>query len=100
MNAKVAGLLGICAKAGKIASGAFAAEKIIASGKAKLVLLAEDASEATRSYYCGMCESKSVPCRVYAEREELGQAIGKGDRVIVAVTDEGLAQSLISQIDI
>ena len=48
-------------KAGKAQSGAFAVEKTIRAGKAKLVILEETASEATKARYEQLCASHGVP---------------------------------------
>ena len=45
---KILNLLGLATKAGKIASGEFAAEKAVKSGKAHLVIVSEEASDNTR----------------------------------------------------
>ena len=47
-------LLGLAAKAGKVVSGEFATENAVKSGKAFLVLTAEDASNNTRKKFNDM----------------------------------------------
>ena len=42
-NSKVLSMLGLAAKAGKVASGEFSTEKEVKSGNACLVIVAEDA---------------------------------------------------------
>ena len=76
--------IGLCQRAGKAQSGAFAAEKAIRAGKAKLVLLEETASEATRTHYEQLCAAHGVPLYVV---ETVGRAIGKDARIVMAVTD-------------
>ena len=76
--------IGLCMKAGKAKSGAFAAESAIRTGKAKLVLLEETASEATKTHYEHLCAAHGVP--LYPV-ETVGSAIGKDSRVVMAVTD-------------
>ncbi|MCC8990944.1 MAG: hypothetical protein LM516_09270, partial [Staphylococcus sp.] len=43
--------------------------------------------------------SYKVPLRVFGTREELGIALGKGERVNVGITDQGFAKKLLSMID-
>ena len=76
--------IGLCMKAGKAQSGAFAAEKSIKAGKAKLVLLEERASEATKTHYEQLCAAHGVPLLL---TETVGAAIGKEARIVMAVTD-------------
>ena len=54
-------LLGLAAKAGKVVSGEFATENAVKSGKAFLVLTAEDASNNTRKKFNDMCTYYEVP---------------------------------------
>lgn len=76
--------IGLCMKAGKAQSGAYAAEKAIRTGKAKLVLLEESASPATKETYERICAAHGVPLYIV---ETVGRAIGKDSRIVCAVTD-------------
>ena len=84
MTDRLYNAIGLCMKAGKAKSGAFAAENTIKAGRAKLVLLEEGASEATKTHYEQMCAAHGVPL-VYVET--VGRAIGKDSRIVMAVTD-------------
>ena len=53
---KALSMLGLAARAGRIVSGEFTVEKEVKSGRAYLVLIAEDASENTRKKFQNMCE--------------------------------------------
>lgn len=55
-NSKVLSMLGLAAKAGKVASGEFSTEKEVKSGNACLVIVAEDASDNTKNC-SGTCVS-------------------------------------------
>ncbi len=84
MTDRLYNAIGLCMKAGKAKSGAFAAENAIKSGKAKLVLLEEGASEATKTHYEQLCAAHGVPLQTV---ETVGRAIGKEARIVMAVTD-------------
>ncbi len=90
-NEALRSALGFAQRAGKIISGDFACEKAVKSGKALLIALDEDVSEATRTRYTGMCERAEISC-VFVEK--LGAAIGRGGRMIAAVTDSGFARMI------
>ena len=60
---KVLSLVGLATKAGKTVSGEFMTEREVKSGRAALVILAEDSSENTRKKFCNMCEYYEVPDR-------------------------------------
>ena len=91
---KLLSLLGIAQKAGKIVSGGFICEKAIKSREAKLVIIAEDAQKNTVSTISNKCTFYHIPFSFYGVKETLGHAIGKQERSCVAVTDQGLADSI------
>lgn len=98
-NNRWASLLGLANRARKVTSGEELTVKEIRSGKAKLVLLAEDASENTMKKIKDKCSSYGVPLRKVSDRYTLGHAIGKDARVVVAITDEGFANKLLTILD-
>ena len=91
---KVYGMIGMAMKAGRVASGEFATEKAVKSGKAALVIVAEAASENTKKKFRNMCDYYEVPIRFLGQKEELGHAIGKEFRASLAVLDDGLAKAI------
>jgi len=86
--------LGLAMRAGKLASGEEPVLKAIRSGEAKLVILAQDASDNTEKKLTDKCESYQVPLVIGFTRYELGGAVGKPERVMFAVTDQGFAQMI------
>ena len=92
---RVLSLLGITQKAGKLVSGSFMCEDAVKNRKAKLVIIAEDAQKNTVGTIGNKCKYYNIPFRFYGTKEALGHAIGKGERSCVAVTDQGLANSII-----
>ncbi|MBP3475500.1 MAG: ribosomal L7Ae/L30e/S12e/Gadd45 family protein [Lachnospiraceae bacterium] len=87
-------MLGLATRSRNVVSGGFATEQAVKSGKAYLVIIAEDASDNTRKKYSNMCEFYEVPCAYYSTKEVLGHAMGKEERTTLAVTDEGFADSI------
>lgn len=96
---KVLSLLGLSARAGKLASGEYSAETAVKSGKAALVIVAEDASANTKKLFHDKCSFYEVPIYEFGTKEMLGHAIGKELRASVAVLDEGLANTVISHLE-
>jgi len=86
-------------RAGKVVSGEFSTEKAIKTGKAFLVIVAEDASANTKKSFTDSCTYYQVPLRIYGTKEELGHHIGKQMRASLAVTDEGFGRELARKID-
>ncbi len=97
-NNKVASLLGLATKAGKVSSGEFMTEKMIKSGKAYLVMIAEDASDNTKKKFQNMCDFYEVPIYFFSEKVSLGHAMGKELRASLAVVDEGFAKAIKKQL--
>lgn len=91
---KILGLLGIAAKAGKLASGEFAAGQALKARKAWLTIVAEDASANTKKQFRDKCEHVRCPLLVISTKQELAHAIGKGERSCIAVLDQGLAAAI------
>ncbi len=96
---KALSMLGLAARAGRIVSGEFTVEKEVKSGRAYLVLIAEDASENTRKKIQNMCEFYEVPMRLCYDRERLGHFIGKDFRASVAILDEGFADNILKHLN-
>ena len=87
-------MLGLAQKAGKIASGEFSTEKAIKSGKASVVIVADDSSDNTKKMFKNMCDYYKVPVYYYSDKETLGHAIGKQFRASLAVIDEGFGKQI------
>jgi len=99
INRRAASLLSICQKAGKLVSGEVACEKMLQAGKAKLVIICNDASERTKNKFINKAFYYKVACRVCFEKEELSRCIGKNNRAIIAITDDGFAKALFGSND-
>ncbi|MFD3445505.1 YlxQ family RNA-binding protein [Microbacteriaceae bacterium 4G12] len=91
--------LGLANRARKIISGEELVVKEIRSKKAKLVLLAADASDNTTKKITDKTNYYNVPLCKVENRQELGHAIGRDERVVVAVLDDGFAKKLLSMLD-
>lgn len=94
MKNKAFSYLGLSMRAGKIVSGDEGVLKAIRSGEAQLVILASDASDNAKKKYQDKCLSYKIPIVEFCDRYEIGKSIGKEERVIVAVTDSGLAKMI------
>lgn len=91
---KVLAMLSLAHKAGKLKSGEFAVEKAVKSRQAKLVVVAQDASDGTKKSYRDSCRHYHVQCVEYGDKAALGEAIGKDMRAALAVCDEHFAEEL------
>ena len=91
---KVYSLLGLAKRAGRTASGEFSTEKEVKSGRAALVIVAQDASDNTKKKFRNMCEFYQVPVYFYGTKDELGHSMGLEMRSSMALLDEGFAKSV------
>lgn len=96
---KAMNLLGLAQRAGKVQSGDFIVEKALKAKAVKLLLLASDAGPNNEKKYRQLAQVHGVPIRRLATKEELGHAIGKELRVVVAINDEGFSKSMMKSID-
>ena len=96
---KILSLIGLATKAGKTASGEFCTEKEIKSGRASLVIVAEDASDNTKKKFQNMCDFYKVPIYFYKDKDTLGHAMGKEFRASLAILDEGFAKGMRKHMD-
>jgi len=84
-------MLGMAARARKIITGEELVVREVRSGNARLVIISKDASKNTMKKINDKCNSYNVEKHVFGTREELGHAIGKESRVVLALTDAGFA---------
>ena len=94
-NKKVLSLLGLATRSRNVVSGEFMTEKSVKSGTAKLVIVADDASDNTKKEFRDMCTFYKVPCYFFGTKEELGKSMGKEIRASLSITDDGFAGSII-----
>jgi len=89
-------LLGLANRARKLVSGEEFVLNEIRKGHAKLVVLSNDASQSTKKKIQDKCKYYKVQLIQVGDRVTLGRAIGKEQRVALAVTDEGFAKKLLT----
>ena len=87
-------MLGLCARAGKLVSGEEMCVKAIRKGRVMLALLDETASHNARKTITDACAAANVPLYTLPEGQ-LGQAIGKPNRMAVGIEDPSFAAQLI-----
>lgn len=86
--------VGFAMRAGKLASGSFTVEKAVKSGRAKLIIIDDDASENTVKQWKNASLTKNIPL---VQMSCMGKAIGRAERMVAAVTDEGFAEMILKK---
>ena len=93
-RAEALALLGLAQRAGAVVKGTDGTRRAVRRGDARLVLLAEDGSEAQRAKVVPLAEARGVPCLILGDRVRLGAALGSGPLGMVAVTRTSFAREL------
>lgn len=96
---KVLQMLGLAARGRNLVSGEFQTERSVKDGSAMLVIVAEDASANTKKLFTDKCSYYKVPVRLYGTKAALGRAIGKDLRSSLAITNAGLAATIIKNLE-
>lgn len=96
MENKILGLMGLMRRAGALEPGEQNSCSAVKGGKAKLLLLADDASDnARRRAETFVYGRNVVTVQLPVTKEELGAAVGSGSSAMAAVTDLGFANALM-----
>lgn len=93
---RVLNLIGLAFRARKVSLGVDTIMSDIQQNRVHFVLIAKDIQKNSRKQLIDKCHSYNVPFSEIANRQLLGNAIGKQARVAIGVLDEGFAQSLQS----
>lgn len=96
---KIYGILGIAAKAGKIVSGFDAIQDATKRKQVTLIIVAKETSEKTQKEMRFICDKYGIPLVVFGNIEGNSHAIGKKNRALIGICDEGLAKKFLELIN-
>lgn len=99
INDKLYSLLGLCQRAGKLVSGGMLCENAIRSGKARMVIISNEASEGTMDKFTNLCRYYNIELVIAGQKEQLGRAIGKFSRTVLVVLDKVFKEMLTNLIN-
>lgn len=94
INNKILGLIGLCAKAGKITSGTEACMECINKHKAKLVIISVDCSDKTKENFKYLCSKQNVPILEYETTNQLSNAIGKQNKAVICIKSKDISKEI------
>jgi ribosomal protein L7Ae-like RNA K-turn-binding protein len=97
-NIKVLSLLGFAQKAGKLISGINTVESLIGNSQIKLLIIAGDAQPKFLKQMKDKCDNLGQKHLIFGTKDELGQAIGKSARTIIAIKDINIAGAILEYI--
>ena len=99
MMEKVLSLLGLMKKAGAIACGEDNSIEAARDGKAKLLILAGDASDNARKRAENLCAGrKLIKLELECTKAELARALGMSGCSMAAICDLGFAVALVKEL--
>ena len=90
--------LGMAMRAGKLITGDEIVLKAVRSKQAYLVIVAADASANTKKKFRDKCNTYGIQLAEAFDRDQLGKAIGKPERVVLAVTDAQFGKMIASHL--
>lgn len=96
MKSNYLNILGLAYRAGRCILGEEAIIHAIQTKNAKLVLIASDIGPQTKKKIMDKCKTYEIPTINVDDRETLGHAIGKSQRVAIAILDTGFAHKIQS----
>ena len=91
--------LGLARRGGNLVSGYNTCISKINSKKIKLLVIASDATDNTKSTFIQLAEKNNIHYRIWGNKEDLAKAIGMIDRSILGITDEKFSEVMISELD-
>ena len=81
-------------RARKLAYGTDMCMDSIKFNKAKLVIVAEDASDNTKEKFTKICNDNKIPIYIIGNKFDLSKCIGKDNKTVFAVLDTNFTKSI------
>lgn len=91
-------MIGLAYKGGNLVAGYEMCKKAILKNRANLIILAADCSYNTKKLFKDKCSYRYIPVVTFGTKQRLGEAIGKTDRTVLAVLNEGFSRVIRKQI--
>lgn len=91
---RVSNLLGLACRARKTICGDFAAEKHLKKHTVPMLFLAKDGGADNVEKYRRLAERRGIAVIDILTKDELGNAVGKMQNVVVLLTDAGFAKAI------
>lgn len=87
--------IGIARRAGVLFPGSNQVEGVMKDGRARIIVIAEDAGEAVIRKYRLWAQDEKVPIVRKGSKKDLGHAAGMGPHAILAISDPKIAERLM-----
>ncbi len=93
----IGSLLGLAQRSGCLVSGDVAVREALVRGKAKLLVIAGNATARTKQELSSLAEKYSIPVVVFGTKEHIGALIGKSPRSSAAFLDENMIRAVLGE---
>ncbi|MDO5557956.1 MAG: ribosomal L7Ae/L30e/S12e/Gadd45 family protein [Clostridia bacterium] len=93
-NKKILGLLGLATKAGKVVFGTDSCMEAINKRKVKLIIVATDSAQRTKTNFELICKNKNVELIRVLTIEEISKSIGKENKAVVGIKDVNFSKEI------
>jgi ribosomal protein L7Ae-like RNA K-turn-binding protein len=97
-RAEALALLGLARRAGAVVKGTDATRRALRKGEVRLVIKAEDGSEAQLRKVLPLARNQEVPAVELGSRAELGAAVGSGPLTVVGITRASFVKELRARV--
>lgn len=94
MTNKLYGYIGLAKKAGLLSAGTDSVITSVRAKKSRIVIVAEDASQATKKKITDKCSFYGAEYKIFGTAEQIGNAVGKGLTACVSVNDDNFASAV------
>ncbi len=98
MENKVFSLIAIANKAGFLFSGEYKCLEKIKTGEAKLIVVAEDAGKNCKKKFSNKSNYYKLDYLEVGTKQDLGHIVGKKEKAVVVITDEGLKNEVLRKV--
>ncbi len=96
---RIHSLVGLANKAGKIAIGNHAVESALKKGRARLVVLAQDAASNTTERFEKFGKQKNITPQVYGSKKDWGHLFGRESSAVFAILNDNFARAIKTEIE-
>lgn len=94
MNNKLKSMFSLCKKSGNMLSGDVQVSQAISGKKAKLLIIANNASDNTKKNFEDKAKYYKVEYFIFGDRDEMSQLIGLNNKTVFCIIDENFANKI------
>ena len=94
-NKRLCGLIGLAMKAGKLVAGTDACLEQMEKKTVKIILVAQDASERTKTKFEQEAKKCNIPIYKVLSIDEISKAMGKNNKAVIGIKEAGFSNKIM-----